>query len=245
MTSPAQGTAKIEESIKSSTSSVDQLPNQVSVTSVDIYYSNNEFEEEKSVGDCPVSLESWKRNRGCPPKTNDGEQVVGHDFKEGIVHYRRSFFRTLKDLTISEKEEVKKLLNNEDDFEEIMGWAMRATAPLNKVKDSKKKEAIEKVDSGEWNILRLVCYKYSKKVCVAFFRDPRLFRIFELFFQRILDQGHALCPNRKNNKKLVDPSLPKAPRNQRTPKKVEEGEEEMKEKAKLTQVNVEQLQYLR
>ena len=107
---------------------------------------------------------------------------------------------------------------------------------MNNVKDTKKKKgAIKKVDTGEWNILRLICYRYSKKVCVAFFRDPRLYMIFELFFERILEQGHALCPNRKNNKKAVDASLPKAPRKKRGQKKesAEEGEEEKKERAKL------------
>ena len=102
--------------------------------------------------------------------------------------------------------EVKRLLNNDEDFQEIMRWAQRATAPPNKVKD-----AIKRRDPGEWNILRLLPYKYSKKVCVAFFRDPRFHMLFELFFERILAMGPDICPNRKHNRKPADPALPKRP----------------------------------
>ena len=92
--------------------------------------------------------------------------------------------------------EVKRLLNNDEDFQEIMRWAQRATSPPNKVKDATTKDAIKRRDPGEWNILRLLPYKSSKKVCVAFFRDPRLNILFELFFERILAMGPDICPNR-------------------------------------------------
>ena len=47
-----------------------------------------------------------------------------------------------------------------------------------------------------WNIIRLVCYKYSKRVCEDFFKDARLFKLFMACFDTIIEQGYKPCPNK-------------------------------------------------
>jgi len=53
-----------------------------------------------------------------------------------------------------------------------------------------------------WNIMRYLCYRYSKQHFEKFICDPRFYAIFsdEVIFQHLREKGHLASEGRRYNK---------------------------------------------
>ena len=66
---------------------------------------------------------------------------------------------------------------------------------------TKKSRADDDSDDDEsavLDVMKKVCYKYSKKAVEDFFMDTRLNNLFNYFAEEIIERGHQTSENRSN-----------------------------------------------
>ena len=99
----------------------------------------------------------------------------------GNLRIKRAIFRKIRDGLLDSTSKIFQTASHifsMRDFNYVTNIAQKAPAINYRKKD---------LSSKEWNVLRNVCYRYSKKRCEEFFKDSCFNRLFMAVYDHLLN----------------------------------------------------------